>query len=136
MKFWGVAIVVFVLDRVSKLLVVSLLPLGADVNFGLVSFTHMLNTGTLFGLGKSASLFLLLFSLAVVVYIIAKHKEFPKEQIPLGLVLGGAFGNLIDRLYYGAVIDFVDVHFWPVFNVADAAITVAVLVLILRGLKK
>ena len=82
---------------------------------------------------KSASWFFIVFAAAVSVFLILRYKTFSVELQPvLGLVLGGAIGNLLDRLLYGAVIDFIDFHFWPAFNVADSAITIAVVLLLWR----
>jgi signal peptidase II len=131
--FWGVALVVLILDRVSKFFVLKFIPLGSSIDFPIVSLVHVLNTGTAFGLLKSASWFFIIFAAAVSVFLVLKYKTFSSEMQPvLGLILGGALGNLIDRLLYGAVIDFIDFHFWPAFNVADSAITIAVLLLLLR----
>lgn len=131
--FWGVALVVFILDRVSKFFVLRFIPLNSSIDFPIVSLTHVLNTGTAFGFLRSASWFFLIFAAAVSVFIILKYKTFSNQLQPiLGLILGGALGNLADRLLYGAVIDFIDFHFWPAFNVADSAITIAVLLLLVR----
>lgn len=129
--FWATAVAVFIVDRITKLLVRGFVPLGSSIDFPFVSLTHVLNTGTLWGLFKDASWFFVLFALAVSVFLVLKYQTFSAKYQPmLGLVLAGALGNLADRLQYGAVIDFIDVHFWPVFNVADAAISVAVVLLL------
>ncbi len=131
--FWSVALVVLLLDRISKFLVLKFIPFNSSIDFPVISLTHVLNTGTAFGLFKSASWFFIIFSAAVSVFVILRYKTFSKELQPvLGLILGGAAGNLLDRLLYGAVIDFVDFHFWPAFNIADSAITIAVILLLLR----
>ena len=104
--FWVVAFSVFVLDRVSKFLVQSYLPVGDSVG-GVVSITHVLNTGTAFGLLKSVPWLFALFAIIVSVYIIATYSRYEKSvQFALALVLGGALGNLLDRFLYGAVVDF------------------------------
>ncbi len=131
--FWSVAIIVFILDRISKYLIINFIPENSSVNLKIFSLTHVLNTGTLFGLMKNASWFFVIFAMAVSVFLILKYKTFPDNLQPiLGLILGGALGNLVDRLLYGAVIDFIDFHFWPSFNVADSAITIAVILLLVR----
>ena len=132
LSFWTVAVFIFILDRLTKLLVVNYLPVGSSINFSFFSITHILNTGTFFGLGKSAGFLLLFFSIVVSFYLIGWHKKYPVHLQPLlGLVLGGALGNVTDRLIYGAVVDFIDFHFWPVFNVADSAISLAVVLILL-----
>ncbi|MBW2970015.1 signal peptidase II [Candidatus Woesearchaeota archaeon] len=133
LSFWGIALLVFVLDRISKFFVVSYIPLNSSIDLKLFSLTHVLNTGTLFGLLKNASWFFVIFTVAVIVFLILKYKTFSSDLQPvLGLILGGAFGNLFDRLVYGAVIDFIDFHFWPAFNMADSAISIAVVWLLVR----
>ncbi len=130
--FWIVALIVFVLDRASKLLIVKFIPLDSSISVLFFSLTHVLNTGTVFGLFRNASLFFIVFSLAVVVFLAVKHSSFSQRLQPvLGLVLGGAFGNLFDRFLYGAVVDFLDFGFWPSFNIADSAISIAVFWLLL-----
>ena len=92
-----------------------------------------MNTGTAFGLLKNASWFFIVFAAAVSVFLILRYKTFDNSMQPLlGLILGGALGNLLDRLLYGAVIDFIDFHFWPAFNVADSAVSIAVILLLIR----
>ena len=131
--FWSVAFFVFVLDRVSKFLVLKFIPLNSSIDFPIVSLTNVLNTGTAFGLLRSASWFFIIFAAAVSVFLILRYKTFSNDLQPiLGLILGGALGNLTDRLLYGAVIDFIDFHFLPAFNVADSAITIAVVLLLVR----
>ena len=134
--FYGVAASVFLLDRVTKLLTVHYIQSGSGVHFPFISFVHVLNTGTAFGLLKNASLLLGLFAFIVSMFLVAKHVSFDRKLEPvLGLILGGALGNLADRILYGAVIDMIDVHFWPVFNVADAAISVAIVLLLALDIK-
>jgi len=131
--FWSVGLAVFLIDRISKFFVLKFIELNSSVDFKIFSLTHVLNTGTAFGLMKSASWFFIVFAAAVSVFLILRYKTFSVELQPvLGLVLGGAIGNLLDRLLYGAVIDFIDFHFWPAFNVADSAITIAVVLLLWR----
>ncbi len=131
--FWSVAVFVFLLDRISKFLVLNFIPLNSSIDLKLFSLTHLTNTGTAFGLFKSASWFFIVFAAAVAVFLILKHKSFEANLQPvLGLILGGALGNLTDRLYYGAVVDFIDFHFWPAFNVADSAVSIAVVWILYR----
>jgi len=130
-NFWSVAIFVFVLDRITKFLVVKNIPLNHSIDFSFFSLSNILNTGTAFGLLKNASWFFIIFAAAVSVFLLLKHNSFSQKLQPvLGLILGGALGNLVDRLLYGAVVDFIDFHFWPAFNVADTAISVAVVLIL------
>ncbi len=131
--FWSAALAVLILDRVSKFLVLKFIPLNSSIDFPVVSLTHILNTGTAFGLLRNAPWFFLIFAAAVSVFLILRYKTFSQELQPiLGLILGGALGNLADRILYGSVIDFIDFHFWPAFNIADSAISIAVLLLLVR----
>ncbi len=131
--FWSVALSVLILDRISKFFVLKYIPLNSSINLKFFSLTHVLNTGTAFGFFRNGSLFFILFAAAVIIFLIVRYKTFAASLQPiLGLVLGGALGNLSDRLVYGAVIDFIDFHFWPAFNVADSSITVAIVLLLIR----
>lgn len=104
-------------------------------------FIHIVfNKGIAFGLFKEYSHFLnylIIILILFLFYIIKKdtHKTF-SSKIAYGLILGGAFSNLYDRLVYGYVIDYIDLKVWPVFNLADSAITVGVGILFLKLLKE
>lgn len=129
--FWVVALGIFALDRVSKLLVLAYLPLSSSISLGPIALTHIRNTGTLFGIGKGAGIVLGLFAAAVCLYIAFNYKKHPEHLQPvLGLIFAGALGNLTDRLLYGSVIDFIDFRIWPVFNIADSAVTIAIIFLL------
>jgi signal peptidase II len=137
---------VVVVDQLSKFLVRSTIPLYAKRTIipRLLDFTHVQNTGAAFGVLNAAdfpyksALMIGIAALALVAISLYARQLGSHEKLSrygLALILGGAFGNLIDRAIAGHVVDFVDVywgdaHFWA-FNVADAAITVgAILVLI------
>ena len=126
------------LDQFTKWLVVSNLEVGQSVQpipflSGLFVFTYITNTGIAFGLFKEAGTFFVSLAVVVISVILLFLRSLPKDQwlarVALGLQLGGAFGNLFDRLRLGYVIDFIDFKFWPVFNVADSAIVVGVVTL-------
>ncbi len=134
------AIATCVLDQFTKWLVVSTLRPGESaqpISFlsGLFTFTHVTNTGIAFGLLKQAGTIFVFVAVVVITAIVMYLRSLPREQwlvrVALGLQLGGAFGNLIDRLRLGYVIDFIDFRFWPVFNLADSAIVVGVTLLVL-----
>ena len=137
---------VFFLDQVTKLIVRQTMPLHDSVNVipGLLDLTHVQNTGAAFGILNAAEFpykpAVMIGIAAIALVAIAAYGTqlgFHERlaRFGLSLILGGAFGNLIDRAVAGHVVDFVDVywgasHFWA-FNVADAAITTgAVLVLL------
>jgi len=145
----AIAGVVVVLDQIVKLIALDRLAPGVPVDVvpGLVALTLVRNPGLAFGLlsGIPAGwrwVVGLLSLLALVVLLRVALRVLPKggwrEQTAIGLIFGGAVGNLIDRTRFGAVVDFVDVYFrgwhWPAFNVADSAITIGVAMLALAAL--
>ncbi|PVZ08907.1 signal peptidase II [Actinomycetospora cinnamomea] len=140
----AIAAVVIVLDLVTKIVMVSWLRDGERVPLigDLVSFTLVRNPGAAFSLATGLTWVLTLVALAVVVGIVrfARRLRSRGWALALGLVLGGALGNLVDRFFRGPgplqghVVDFVSVGWFPVFNVADSAITVGGVVLVLLAL--
>ena len=141
-----IAAVVVILDQITKLIVLQRLVPGVPIVLvvGFLAFTLVMNTGLAFGLlaGLPAGwrwLVGLLSLVALVVLLRVALRILPsggwREQAAIGLIFGGAIGNLIDRTRFGAVVDFVDVYVrdwhWPAFNVADSAITVGVAALAL-----
>lgn len=134
----SVAAVVWLLDQASKLWVVRNLELGemwAPIPSleRFFTFTRTTNTGAAFGLFPNVGGLFVIIAVTVIIGIIAFYPRLPTEhrivQVALGLQLGGALGNLTDRLTRGSVVDFLDFKFWPIFNVADSAIVVGVLIL-------
>jgi signal peptidase II len=139
-------IVVVALDQVTKAIVRRSLPLAASVTAipGLLDFTHVRNTGAAFGILNTADfqfkgVVIALIAVAALVGVAAYAAGLAREQLMarlgLSLIIGGAAGNLIDRVFVGSVVDFVDVywgihHFWA-FNVADSAITIGAAIMIL-----
>jgi len=141
------SLAVLALDQWSKWLVELHLPLQAAHPLlpGVLNLTHVRNTGVAFGLfsgrGTSVALAVLgLVALALVgVYFAWTHTRDRWLLTALSLVMGGAVGNLMDRVVSGAVTDFVDLHagtaHWPSFNIADSAITVGIAALLLDVLR-
>jgi signal peptidase II len=139
------AIVAF--DQITKAVALGRPPLGVPLTVvdGLLSLTLVLNPGLAFGLLGSIPpawrwVVAVLSLVALAVLARVALRVLPAGgwlgQVAIGLIFGGAVGNLIDRARFGAVVDFVDVHWrgwhWPAFNVADSAITVGVALLALR----
>jgi len=92
------------------------------------------NTGSAFGLFEDTSTLLVWFSIFIIGLLVYFFDEIPKARLAqffYGLILGGVIGNLIDRIRLGYVIDFIDLKIWPVFNIADSAITIGVIGLII-----
>lgn len=133
--FFLTALLVIVLDQVSKFLVRAHMFPGQSIpEEGLFRITYVTNIGGVFGiLGNQA--FLIFLTTAVGIAAILLYSRYPLfnrmlVRVALGLLLGGAMGNLIDRLFLGQVVDFIDVGFWPVFNLADSAIVVGTILVL------
>ena len=137
----GTAAAVLVVDQLTKVWAMAALGDGpADIP-GPVRFTLTRNTAGAFGLGGAFVPFLAVGALILVIALLSRTDVtgHPGLAVAAGLVLGGALGNLVDRvvrspgLLRGAVVDFVDLGWWPVFNVADTAITCGCLLLLWSG---
>ncbi len=140
---FGTATAVYVLDRLSKLWAEATLPdHPIDLIPGVLSLRYTTNSGGAFSLGQSAPWLFVGASVTVAVVIVAtstRHRSMV-TAFALGLVLGGALGNLTDRIARGSglrgrVIDFIDLHVWPVFNLADSAIVVGAILLAWASLR-
>jgi signal peptidase II len=144
------ALGVLVLDQATKLLVQAFLPLGGKTVIpGLFNLVYVLNKGAAFGFLNRADIhwqtyfFIGVSALAVVLILqllrtVDRHD--PLLFTGLGLILGGALGNLVDRIRIGMVIDFLDFHFgphhWPAFNIADMAISIGSVALLITFFKQ
>ncbi|MDE3090902.1 MAG: signal peptidase II [Chloroflexota bacterium] len=138
----AVAVIVVIADQVSKVWVTENIPLNTTLEIvpplkDIFVLTHITNSGAAFGLFPQLSLVFTFIALAVSVVIVMYYRSVPAGQwlvrLSLGLQLGGAIGNLIDRLRSGgSVIDMFYVRFWPVFNIADSAIVCGVVLLMLH----
>jgi len=135
MTLFTVGAIVFTLDQFTKLLVLNNLTLyesWTPIPYleRILRITHTSNTGAAFGLFSESGNFFTVVAIVValiIIYYIASYPSLPRiVQISLGLQLGGALGNMWDRVQYGWVIDFVDIGFWPIFNVADISIVIGV----------
>ena len=125
---------VLVADQLTKALVRDGLRRGdEDPIFPFLKLVNVRNEGVAFGIeagGQTLIVVLIAFALLALVLYFARHTSRPLMWLPVGLLLGGALGNIIDRIREGAVVDFLKVPAWPAFNLADVAITVGVLSLI------
>jgi signal peptidase II len=134
----GLALAVFLLDRGLKAVVESSMRPGESIPVipGFLSITHVRNAGGAFGiLGGSPSVLLVgsIVAVGIVLWMLFAGKSSRVATLGCGLILGGAAGNLLDRLSTGEVTDYVHFSFWYVFNAADAAITVGVAALLLSA---
>ncbi len=131
-------ITVIFIDRISKIFFSHLLSYGESLPVikNVFHMTLVHNTGIAFGLFKDqGAVFVVIPVIAVVLLIVNFYYYRQNDQvlsrsyiIAFSLILGGAIGNLIDRMQYGYVIDFIDLRIWPVFNIADSAITIGALI--------
>ena len=134
------AALVVILDQITKQIIWHH-GQNYDIIDGFLYITLVKNTGAAFGLFPGGRLFFIVASIIAAVFIVYAATRLPREQrhkrLYLGIILGGAVGNLIDRALWGEVIDFIRIgiagHYWPVFNVADMGVSVGA-VLLLIGL--
>jgi signal peptidase II len=137
---YGVAAAAYIVDRVTKWIVEDQLAGRPPIEIihGVVRLRFTTNTGGAFGLfGGQAWLFFLATVVVCVVIVFASTRlDSMPTAIGLGLILGGALGNLTDRLVRGprGVIDFIDFRVWPVFNAADSAIVIGALIVAVAGI--
>ncbi|MBI1968515.1 signal peptidase II [Candidatus Woesearchaeota archaeon] len=128
--FWSVAVFVLFLDQLTKWLIAEFRP---DWQGGVLRVHLVANTGAGFGILPGWTLILTIISFLVALAVLFFYPKIEKEKMPqilFALFLGGVLGNGMDRLFLGAVRDFIDLSFWPAFNVADAALSVAVVGLV------
>ncbi|MBL7064492.1 MAG: signal peptidase II [Anaerolineae bacterium] len=139
------AVLVLLIDQASKHFVIAGLEEGQSWDIApwlapFVRITYVTNTGAVFGLFPQWGGFFVVVAVIVIVAIVLYYHSLPDGQclvrIALGLQVGGAFGNLVDRLRHGFVVDFIDLNFWPlhnwpVFNLADPSIVAGVTLLAL-----
>ena len=135
-----IAVVLVALDQWTKYLVRSNLPLNRDVALipwldKVFTFTYIHNTGGAFGLFPGVGLPFILVAIAVVVIIVLYSRQIATGpwflRLAFGLQLGGAVGNLVDRIAFGYVTDFINFRWWPVWNVADSCIVVGTILLLI-----
>lgn len=127
--------VVAALDQITKQIVTASINRGDShqIIFG-IDIANVRNKGVAFGLladGDVPVLLLTLAALALLLIYFGSHTDRPQLWIAVGLLLGGAIGNLVDRVRLGAVVDFIDPPVWPAFNVADVAIVAGVALLVI-----
>ena len=146
MSFYLIALAVVLTDQVTKAMVIRSMRLGQSIPIisGYFDLTFVLNPGAAFSLlatlpeGIRNPFFIGISVTAAILIILYRFRYLRQHRLAsssLGLILGGAVGNLIDRARFGVVVDFLDAHLhqyhWPVFNVADSAISVGVTLMLL-----
>ena len=134
-------VVVFLLDQLSKMYIMNTMLPGytTPVISGVFHITYIQNRGAAFGLMADQRTFFILISLLVIIGILIfhiKHRPISRHiTVAMGLVAGGAAGNMLDRLRFGGVVDFIDFRVWPIFNLADTAIVIGAYLLALALLR-
>ena len=137
--FFLIALAVVAADQLSKFAIRASLRVGESVpEAGFFRLTHIHNTGAAFGIFQDQSLPLTISALvgigALLFLVLFMYRRFyfletARGKLSLGLILGGTAGNLIDRISFGYVIDFVDIGIWPAFNIADSSVVVGAILL-------
>jgi signal peptidase II len=131
----AVATAVFVADRITKHVVRANIPLGhSDRVFSWLHWVHDQNNGVAFGFLAGGGALVVIVTAAVALVLLGyflRSPERPWLWLSTGLLVGGAIGNLVDRLISGSVTDFIKLPHWPAFNVSDIAITIGVISLVL-----
>jgi len=138
---------VLIIDQLTKFIVFKNFQPGESLPVikNIFHISLVCNKGVAFGvfsknIAGAAFIWISYVSVIIIIFIFAFYKKFFHKgrpaQVFLSLILAGAIGNLIDRIRFGCVIDFLDFRIWPVFNVADSAITIGTVLLILQMLKQ
>jgi len=142
-EYWmlfTIAGIIIILDQITKAIVRASIPFGGqwmplEWLRPYFRFVHWQNTGAAFGLFQGGGLIFGILAVIVTVVIVIYYPQIPKDEklmrIAISMQLGGAIGNLIDRILFGPVTDFISVGSFPVFNIADSSITVGVGIMIL-----
>ncbi len=127
--------IIIALDQILKYFI-------QNINYEITPFFKLIyvkNTGAAFGILQNSSLPLFFIGMIIIGFILYHLEKIPNDKfhnIILGLVLGGAIGNLIDRIALGYVRDFISISIWPVFNIADIAVSIGILIWIINEIKK
>ena len=126
--YFGIIVAVFLLDQASKMAVYLSMAQGETIPLAppVLYLTCVYNSGAAFGLLANQTTLLVILTLILAAGLILGFRTLPLERVLVrygaALIVGGALGNLLDRVRLGYVVDFLDLRFWPVFNLADAAI--------------
>ncbi len=140
MRFWIAAIVAFAFDQYTKHIVAHSFVIGESrlVIPHVLYFTYVQNFRGAFGLFGSQTWLLIGMAVAVLALFWFAFRDAamqsPLVRVAFGAIVGGAVGNIVDRIHHGYVVDFIDLRWWPVFNVADSCITVGVALLVLSSI--
>lgn len=135
-KYLMLGIALIIIDQIVKILMIDKILIVIP---GFLNFTYTKNLGAAFGLGNPVMVLIvnILLVVGIIIFII-KYKDKITSYIPITMLLAGAIGNLIDRIFRGYVIDFIDINLFnfPVFNIADICVVLGVIILIFEIIKK
>ena len=140
LSLFTVSLIIF-FDRITKIYFSDLMTLGESLPIvrNVLHFTLVHNTGIAFGFFRDQGIVFIFIPVIAVVLLIFNIQYYRNNKalsrvyiVAFSMILGGAIGNLIDRIIFGYVIDFIDLRVWPVFNIADSAITVGAFIILLK----
>jgi signal peptidase II len=128
----SISLIIILLDQLTKILT-------KNINITILPFLKLIsvkNTGAAFGIFREFSLLIIFVSIIIIILLIYYINKIPKKDyFAYSLIIGGAIGNLIDRIILGYVRDFISIWIWPVFNIADMAISIGIIIIIFNELK-
>lgn len=139
------------MHRISKISIISLIIIFIDqltkiiakeVSFEIFSFFKLIwvkNSGAAFGIFQNNNTPLIFLSIAILGFLLFYLDKIPNQKsynLSISLIIGGAIGNLIDRIFFGYVRDFISIWIWPVFNIADMAITIGIILILIKEINK
>ena len=143
---YAIALIAIVVDQYTKLLVRKNMVAGETIMVhpalrNIFDLTYTTNTGVAFGMFKEIGPVVSVLAILVVAIIIYYNNQLSERdvwlRVALGMQMGGAIGNnLIDRLFLGSVVDFLHIHYWPIFNVADSCIAVGVVIIVVLMIRE
>ena len=135
----SVSIIIIFLDQLTKILIEKNFIQNISIIGDFLQISFVKNSGSIFGLFPNQNALLVWFSIIVIGLILFFYDKIPKRlsiQLFVAFLLAGVIGNLIDRFRLGYVIDFIDFRFWPTFNLADSALTIGIIGLMIYTYKK
>ncbi|MFH0874375.1 MAG: signal peptidase II [archaeon] len=132
------AILIVALDQITKYAIRSSLILGKNnpIIPYILDFTYLQNTGAAWGILKNNNMLFIWIYLIALGIILYNYESLPKPKFAMSFILAGIIGNFMDRIFLGHVVDFIDFKFWPVFNVADSAISIGAAIIIIYGIRE
>lgn len=127
--FFSIVFAVIIIDQITKFLIRNYFAVNQILFIldHMLYFTYLQNTGAGFGIFKNSIAVLIWISVIVIGVVLYFYDKIPK--LASALILGGTIGNLIDRIFLGYVVDFIDFRIWPAFNVADSCLFIGVILL-------